>query len=418
MKKILAFIYICSLVIFASCNKPNPYEPDETKTIVLPVDGSAIINANNKFAFDFFNAALKQDSENNNKLISPLSIYLALSMAYNGANNSTKDSISKALQLSGIDINSLNELCHTLISMLPQEDNKVKLSIANSIWYKQNTYQPIPSFLDAVHVNYDASVNPLNFDDPSSVTKINNWIAEKTNNKIPKIIDNISPGDLMYIINAIYFNGAWKYAFNPSNTSNGIFYLQDGSSKSVPFMNQKLTTKKYTDSLISMIELPYGGGKSFSMYILKPVDQLKPLNTFCASLNQDYLQNAISKMDSATFQLQMPKWEYSYKIENMKSELAQLGMGISFAADADFSKLYDPSQVKPFISKAIHKTYIKVSEEGTEAAAVTAIGMEVTAAPIFNVFNLDHPFLYIIIEKQTGAILFLGTVNDPGINDN
>jgi serpin B len=302
--------------------------------------------------------------------------------------------------------------------MLPQEDNKVKLSIANSIWYKQNTYQPIPSFLDAVQVNYDASVNPLNFDDPSSVTKINNWVAEKTNNKIPKIIDNISSNDLMYIINAIYFNGAWKYAFNTSNTSNGIFYLQDGSSKSVPFMNQKLTTKKYTDSLISMIELPYGGGKSFSMYILKPVDQLKPLNTFCASLNQDYLQNAISKMDSATVQLQMPKWEYSYKIENMKSELAQLGMGIAFAGDADFSKLYDPSQVKPFISKAIHKTYIKVSEEGTEAAAVTAIGMEVTATPIFNVFNLDHPFLYIIIEKQTGTILFLGTVNDPGINDN
>jgi serpin B len=123
-------------------------------------------------------------------------------------------------------------------------------------------------------------------------------------------------------------------------------------------------------------------------------------------------------MDSATVQLQMPKWEYSYKIENMKSELAQLGMGIAFAGDADFSKLYDPSQVKPFISKAIHKTYIKVSEEGTEAAAVTAIGMEVTATPIFNVFNLDHPFLYIIIEKQTGTILFLGTVNDPGINDN
>jgi serine protease inhibitor len=297
---------------------------------------------------------------------------------------------------------------------LPQEDNKVKLSIANSIWYRQNSYQPIPSFLNTVQNNYNASVKPLNFDDPAAPKTINDWVAQNTNNKIPTIIDNISSDDLMYIINAIYFNGAWKYAFKASNTFNDAFYLQNGNMKTVPFMKQTIHTNIVNENTFSMIELPYGGGKSFSMYILKPVDQQQSLNEFAASLSESNFRDAINKMYSVSFELQMPKWEYSYKIEDMKPELAQLGMGIAFGGDADFSKLYDPSQVSVYISKAIHKTYIKVNEEGTEAAAATAVGFSYTTAPSQPiVFKLDHPFLYAIIEKQTGAILFLGMVNEP-----
>jgi serpin B len=414
MKKLSPLIFLCLLIFIISCNKANPSLPDQTRPSTRPADGAAVINANNKFAFDFFRTALQQDAADNNKLISPLSIYLALSMVYNGADNATKDSMAKVLQLSGIDINNLNAVCQTLVSDLPQEDNKVKLSIANSIWYRQNSYEPIPSFLNVVKDNYSASANALNFDNPSAVKTINNWVSEKTNNKIPTIIDNISSGDLMYIINAIYFNGSWKYAFKPSDTYNDVFHLQNGSTKTVPFMKQKVTVKMYDGSLFSMIELPYGGGKSFSMYILKPVDQQQSLNTFSASLNENILGDAINKMDSAAIELQMPKWEYSYKIEDMKPELAQLGMRIAFTKDADFSKLYDPSQVRVHISKAIHKTYIKVNEEGTEAAAVTAIGMGITSSPASSpIFKLDHPFMYAIIEKQTGAVLFLGMMNEP-----
>ena len=413
--KIVAFISLSFFIFIASCKKPNPFVPDETKAITLPADGVAVINANNKFAFDFFRATLQQDTENSNKLISPLSIYLAIAMVYNGADNTTKDSISKTLQLQGIDINSLNAVCKTLISFLPQEDNKVKLSIANSIWYRQNSYQPMPSFLNIVQNNYGASVKPLNFDAPAAVKTINNWVAQNTSNKIPSIIDNISPNDLMYLINAVYFNGAWKYAFKTSDTFNDAFYLPNKGTKTVPFMKQKIRTKMYRDNSCSIIELPYGGGKSFSMYIVKPADQQQSLNQFSVSFNEKRLMNAVNKMDSASFELQMPKWEYSYKIENMKPELAQLGMGIAFDdSNADFSKLYNPSQVKVYISKAIHKTYIKVNEEGTEAAAATAIGISFTTAPSLPyIFKLDHPFLYAIVENQTGAILFLGKVNEP-----
>lgn len=401
------------ILIVSSCEKSNPIPADNTNTIILPSDGASIINANNKFAFDFFHAALVQDPANNNKLISPLSIYLALSMVYNGADNATQDSIAQTLQLSGIDINSLNAVCKALISQLPKEDNKVQLDIANSIWYRQNSSQPLSPFLNTIQNSYSASIKGLNFDDPLSVNIINNWVAQKTNNKIPGIIKSISSDDLMYLINAIYFNGAWKYAFKTSDTYNDVFYLQDGSTKNVPFMKQKITTKMYSNSAFTMIELPYGGGKSFSMYILQPANQQESLNTFASSIDQNTLSNAINNMDSAGFELKIPKWEYSYKIDDMRPELSMLGMGIAFGGNADFSKIYDPSQVKVFISKAIHKTYIKVNEEGTEAAAVTVIGFTYTSLPVPPVFKLDHPFLYSIIEKQTGAVLFLGMVNDP-----
>jgi len=416
MKKIpsLIFPFLVIIITVSSCTKTNPNPEERTQTIVLPTNGAAVINANNQFAFDFFRATLSQDTSNNNKLISPLSIYLALAMVYNGADNATKDSIANTLQMSGIDIASLNAVCQSLLLQFPQEDNKVQLSIANSIWYRQNSYQPFSSFLNTVQSNYDASVRPLNFDDPSAVNTINNWVAQKTNNKIPTIIQSISSDDLMYLINAIYFNGAWKNSFKTSDTYNDIFNLQDGSTQSVPFMKRQLTAKMFGDSSFTMIELPYGGGKSFSMYVLEPVHPQESISTFASSLNETILINAINEMDSSTVQLEIPKWEYSYEVEDMRPELSMLGMNIAFGSNADFSKIYDPSQVKVYITKAMHKAYIKVNEEGTEAAAVTVIGIGTTAIPLpIPIFKLDHPFVYSIVEKQTGAVLFLGIVNNP-----
>ncbi len=412
-KKACLFFYSFAILLISSCAKTNTIPDQKTQPIVLPPNGASVINASDGFAFEFFRATMQNDTEANNKIISPLSIYLALSMVYNGADNATKDSIEKVLQLKGIDINNLNALCNTLITSLPGEDNRVQLNIANSIWYRQNSYQPFTSFLNLIQNNYLAVIKGLNFDDPNTVNTINNWVSEKTNHKILTVLQSILPDDLMYLINAIYFNGAWKYAFNTSNTTNDAFYLQDGTTKSVPFMKQKITVKMYADSLFTLVELPFGGGNSFSMYVLKPNNAQQSLNTFALSMNENILKDAINKMDSSTVEFQIPKWEYSYELKDMKPELSMLGMGIAFSDKADFFKIYDPSEVKVFISKAIHKAYIKVNEEGTEAAAVTAIGMGITSMPLISTVKLDHPFLYTIVEKQTGAVLFLGTVNDP-----
>ncbi len=415
MKKLsFGLIVVAIITTITSCKKES-HPSDITQTIVLPANGPFVIHANNQFAFNFLHASIQQDSAQTNKLISPLSIYIALSMVYNGAGSATKDSMTETLKLAGISISDLNAVCKSLITQLPQEDNKVQFSIANSIWYRQNDFQPLPSFVNILQTYYNATAQPLNFNDPSAVNSINNWAALKTNKKIPEIIDNISPDDLMYLINAIYFKGAWQYAFNLSDTYNGNFYLLNGSKTTVPFMRQELKANTYTDSLFSMIELPYGSGKTYSMYIILPNQQQQPAGRFASLINETVLENAISKMNFSSIQLNVPKWEYSYAVNDMRPALSMLGMRITFNDSADFSAMFNPGQAKPYITKAIHKTYIKVNEEGTEAAAVTAIGIGVTAyQPL--VFKADHPFLYTIIEKQTGAILFAGIVNDPSKN--
>ncbi len=417
MKKItlysLTIIFIAATI--TSCQKESN-KPDVTKTIVLPANGASVVNANNTFGFNFLHATLQQDKDNSNKLISPLSIYLALSMVYNGADNATKDSIAKTLLLSGIDINDLNTVCNALITQLPQEDNRVQFSIANSIWYSKTLFQPLPSFLNTQQNYYDAVTQALDFNDPSSAKTINDWVAENTNNKITKILDNTSSDDLMYLINAIYFNGAWKYAFKTSDTHIDNFRLTDGSTKPVSFMKQNISANYYDDNQFTLIELPYGGGKSYSMYIALPKNEQEPVSSFTSLINENILENAITKMDTINIELDIPKWEYAYSIDDMKPELASLGMGIAFGDNADFSAMYDPTQVNPYISKAIHKTYIKVNEAGTEAAAVTAIGIEFTSVNTPPVLKVDHPFLYTIVEKQTGTVLFAGIVNDPSEN--
>jgi serine protease inhibitor len=414
MKKVLVCVLVTFITtcFFVSCKKSSAVS-DHTQIITLPTNGASVIAANNKFAFNFLRASLQSDTTFNNKLISPLSIYLALSMVYNGANNATLDSIAKVLQLSGISIDDLNSTCEALLQQLPTEDNEVQLSIANSIWYNKNSFQPLTSFIDTTKSFYNAAIEPLNFADQSSVNTINNWIAQHTNNKIQKVLTAIDPGELMYLINAIYFNGGWKNAFKTSNTRNDIFHLQNGTSVSTPFMNEEITINKYGDSTMSVIELPYGGGKSYSMYILLPADQQLSINNFASLMNENILSGIISQMDSQHVAVSLPSWEYSYSIDDMRADLSSLGMGIAFGNGADLSKMYDPTQTSAYINKAIHKTYIKVNEQGTQAAAVTVIGITTSVGPAIQLLKFDHPFLYAIIEKQTGTVLFVGMVNDP-----
>jgi serine protease inhibitor len=420
MKNVIAAVLIvfCICAMLDSCKKENGSFTEKNQSISLPSEGSAVVTANNEFAFNFLQSTLSTDTVADNKLISPLSVYLALSMVYNGAGTATADSMAKVLQLSGIDLGSLNSVCQSLVSQFPKEDNAVQLSIANSIWYAQNTYQPYDSFLHTTQTDYDATVQSINFKDPGSVNTINNWVAQKTNNKIPSVISSIDPSDLMFLINAIYFNGSWKYAFNTADTYNDIFHLGNGTSEKVPFMKQMIKLNLSYDSSFTLLELPYGSGKSYSMYIALPADTLQPISSFAAMMNADLLSKAISNMDSAGVDLEIPKWSCSYAIMNMSPELSALGMGVAFTDAADFSKIYDPSQVQVYISKAIHKTFINVSESGTQAAAATVIGIAyLTSNPSAPpVIKFNHPFLYSIIEKQTGTVMFMGIVNDPAKN--
>jgi len=410
----IAFVFMLSQLM-CSCTKTAAVA-DITHSINLPAGGSLVVGASNQFAFSLLQSALQQDSSTTNKLISPLSIYFALGMAWNGAANATRDSMSNALQLHGTDTASLNRVCQSLLGQLPNEDNQVALSIANSIWYRQQALQPIPAFLTLIKSDYMATIESLDFNDPASVSTINNWVSQATDQKIPAIIESIDSGDIMFLINAVYFNGSWQHAFDAENTKNKNFYLTNSTTELAPFMAQQFTTRLYQNNSFTLVELPYGGGKSFSMFIAMPTNQSQSITNFMATVNEGTLNQAIAKLDSQNIQLYIPKWQYTYSILDMKPELTQLGMGIAFDKyqNADFSNLYAAPPGQVYISKAIHKTWIKVNEAGTQAAAATAIGIHnTTAPPPPPTITLDHPFFYAIVEKQTGAILFAGILFDP-----
>jgi serine protease inhibitor len=395
---------------FFSCHK-NVDPPAVSKTLVLPANGDKVIAASNQFAFKFFAADLIGNPDAVNRLISPLSIYTALSMVYNGAAGTTRDSIAKALQLNGISIDDLNALNRALITQMPKEDSKVTISIANSIWSNTQQPQPQPSFLTTLLNNYDGFIASLDFTNPRAADRINSWVAQKTNNKILSILQHTDPTDLMYLLNAVYFNGAWQFAFKTTDTHNGTFYLSNGQTIATPFMNQQVSIRAAVTPSFIMAELPYGTGKGYDMYVAAPTDIHQPIAAFASSFDEAALTAALSKLDTASYQLSLPKWEYNYSIMDMTPHLSSLGMGIAFK-EPDFSNMYQNAKGLA-ITSAIHKTYIKVSEQGTEAAAVTAIGIGLTAFPSHPALVFNHPFLYIIREKQTGAILFIGIVTDP-----
>ena len=379
-------------------------EPDVLKPVVLPANAAGIIQSNTDFAFDFLHAVLYNDNTPTNKLVSPLSIYIALSMLYNGANGATLDSIQYALRLNNAGTAYLNNTCKALLKQLPFSDNEVSLAIANSIWYDQSL-QPLQSFLNINDSFYNAQVQGLNFSDPASVNTINNWVSSKTNGKITKILDQLASN--LYLINAVYFKGTWKTAFDQSKTANAQFITAAGSSESVSFMSLTHTFNYLANDTAQMIQLPYGGG-DFNMFVLLPGTNYTATQ-LASFLNSGTFSSWQSRMDSMQIQLSLPKFQYSYSISNMQPELSDMGMGIAFTKSADLTRIYPQGGQ---VSQAIHKTWINVDETGTEAAAVTAIGIIATATRN-NLMLADHPFIYVIQEKSSGVLLFIGIVNDP-----
>lgn len=410
--KIKIFIpLLCVFFILAvSCNK-NPAPPVH-QSFTLPENADQIIGAQNQFAFQLFKEVLKRDNSNANKLISPLSVYMALGMTYNGAAGKTRDAMQKALQLKNISTDLLNETHQQLIEGLPGEDSKVDINIANSIWYRNDKYQPLAAFLHITKNSYQAQIKNVDFRDNETLKQINNWVASATRQKIKKIIDKIDSTDLMFLINAIYFNGQWKYKFDKSETEAKTFHTITGDVQT-PFMTQKGTFRYGRNSVLQIIELPYGSG-DFNMYILLP-DESVSLKQLTSSLNVKVFNDYLSTLDSTALRLDIPKWKYRYTIKNMKPELADLGMRIAFSRQADFSDMY-PREARAYISRVIHKTYIEVDEKGTEAAAVTLVGMAYATSalpPQPLTVKVNRPFLYLITEKSSGSILFLGEVNNP-----
>ena len=386
--------------------------PGADTPLNLPAGSSTITTGANQFAFNLFQNVLQTEPPGTNNLISPLSIYLALSMTYNGASSTTADSMAAAMDITGLPVGQLNAVCKAILQQMPKEDNKVQMLPANAIWYTKTGPQPGPAFVDSVTNEYLGIAQALDFSSPSAVNTINSWVAKNTENKIPAILNSLDAGTQMVLVNAIFFNGTWLNAFKTGDTQDAPFYFSNGSSVSVPFMNQQTTLRAYAGPTFTLAELPYGTGKAFDMYLVIPNSESLSINSFAASLTADSLASASAHLDSMTVRLTIPKWEYGYGIDNLKPELTQMGMGVAFSNAANFAAMY-PGSPNVSISRVAHKTWIQVSESGTQAAAATVVEIGLTSVLSPPTIRADHPFVYVITEKQTGMILFMGILNDP-----
>lgn len=403
---ILAFVILLSL-FNTSCSKPE----EEYKEIEISEKSKEIIAADNAFGMDIFKLIAEKETEPN-FMISPLSISMALSMAYNGAETNTEDEMAEALRITDFTREEINVTYQKLIEALTSVDPKVAMEIANSIWYKED-YPVEQTFLDVNSKYFDAEVNKGDFYDPEMVDVINNWVSDKTHKKIPTIIDQIDPATVMFIINAIYFNGNWAQEFNKENTYTGVFNLSNTDHVEAELMQRLDTVNYFENEAFSAIELPYGQG-NFNMMLLLP-NYEKSVDVIIEQLNASNWtkwQNDFEITNEVDIVLPKFKIEYDKKLKDI---MQLMGMNEAFTTLADFSSINPQKDL--FISEILHKTFIEVDEEGTEAAAVTALIFDTTSIgpdkPQKKYFHCTRPFLFAITEKETGAILFMGKVGKP-----
>jgi serpin B len=376
---------------------------------VAAVDGR-LVSANTQFGFKLFDRLAKQDASKN-IFVSPSSVAFALAMIYNGAGGETLQAMTRALELNGMSLQEINQANKALQAMLASSDPQVRLTIANSLWAKKGVIFK-PEFIKRNRDFYAAEVSDLDFALPSAPAAINNWVSQKTNGKITKIVENIPDDAILYLINAIYFKGNWAQQFDKAKTKESQFTLLNGAKKKHPMMSQSGRYRYFQGDKFQAISLPYGAGK-MSMYVFLP-DKDSNLNTFLAGLNAENWASWMPQFRTQDGNIVLPRFKLEYEVV-LNNTLKALGMEAAFDPQrANFREMYAASaNVNVFIGEVKHKTFVEVNEEGTEAAAVTSGGMRATAfIPPFSMV-VDRPFFCAIRDDQSGTVVFMGSIVEP-----
>jgi serpin B len=413
MKRI--FLFGCTVMLaLASCETGDgngPVEP--AKPIDIGTRGAEKIAADNDFAFKFFREtiATAPDKDKANAFVSPLSLTMALGMLYNGTSPDAATEMARALGMEDFTAGEINSHYKTLVDALLAVDPRTALAIANSIWARES-YPVKPTFYDMNKKWYNAEVQSLPFDQ-AAVDKINKWCADNTAGRIPKILEPPIPFDaIMYLINAVYFKGQWKFQFDKAKTHDADFTLADGSRKSVKMMNQSdVSVPCYRDNMLQCVDLPYGNG-AFSMMVVLPAFD-NTLDDLVTTFDADKYSEIEAGLQEMKLTVAMPRWKQECEFK-LVDAVVNLGMKSIF--DPDTHPLVGIADEKNplYVSEIRQKTFVEVNEEGTEAAAVTIGNVMATSAPTS--FIADRPFLYLIRERSTGAILFIGRMDDPGFS--
>ncbi|ETI69821.1 serpin family protein [Neobacillus vireti] len=412
MKKLLAlFILMSFFLLITGCGTGNKslgldissdvdFGKDDYKNIIL---------FNNKLGMDLLSEV--EADGNGNTFISPMSLFMALSMIYNGADGGTKTEIAKVLQNEGMNVTELNKANASTLSKLHSNAKKVQLNVANSIWLNEK-YHFQTDFSQNNKDYFNANLQEIDIADSQSSKMINDWVKKSTNDKIEKIVDAPLDSDLVAIlINAIYFKGNWKYEFDKKHTEKRTFYLDDGTTKDVPFMflNEKLAYMGNED--FQAVSLPYGDGE-MSMKVFLPREN-SSLGKFRKMLTNDNWEKWNSEFYETKGTVRLPKFQLDYEVL-LNEPLKRLGMTTAFSESANFTKMIKESDPL-MISKVKQKTYIDVFEEGTEAAGATSVEMTKSSAPVDGPFEMEvnRPFFFAITDDETGLVLFMGSISNP-----
>jgi len=413
-KKFIIIIFLALVFFTEGCTRnKNPLSAENPKYQTLPVKPlhKRVIEASNSFAFDLFTRVYTQKA-NENLFISPFSVSMALGMTLNGANGETYTAMQKTLGFEGMTEQQINETYRYLYTSLQRLDPKVIFNIANSIWCKQGV-DFLPEFFRVNQTYFNAEVRTLNFADPQAALTINNWIARATNQKIKKVLDQIPPEAVMYLINALYFNGLWTYQFAEDKVREEDFTLLDGTTTNCLMMRVQCKIPIMTEAGLQVAQLPYGQG-NFVMTVIMPTRDA--FNNYLQTFNLSEWQRINARLEEKECVIGLPKFRFEFKSQ-LKKALIEMGMGIAFTEGrADFSRISEKQKL--FINRVIHQTFVEVSEKGTEAAAVTVVEVGATSVgPTLPIIVFNRPFLFVISEKSTGTILFMGNVLQPEWRD-
>lgn len=393
------------MVGIISCEKTALKPETHPIQIHLTEKAPAAIQSNNDFGIDLFREVAQK--EGGNLMLSPLSAHVALTMLLNGSKGETYSQIHDMLGYpADMTLTEINGAYESLVSQLLTADPQVKLHIANALFYRAG-FAVKEEFIRAMKDAFDADVKDLDFTHPGAVQIINNWAAEKTNNRIQKVIDQIPQDAVAYLMNALYFKGDWSFPFDKKKTAPATFTLADGSAKNVPTMQSEVGGILYHTEAFTALEMPYGR-RNFSMIVLAPRTTLQE---FYPSLTPGLWRQITQYLDQQTdwpaTMVSLPKFKFDTDQE-LNAPLQKLGMVDAFDYRADLSGIAD-AQLE--VSKVKQNTFIEVNEEGAEAAAVTTV--EIILTSFGPHLFVNQPFIFAIRERTTNTLLFIGAVEDP-----
>lgn len=367
------------------------------------IEAQAFIAKTNAFALDLFKAVAATEEEEN-YMVSPVSVSMALGMVHNGTSGATLQAFDAVLG-GGNTLEENNTYHGLLMESLSSRTSGTTLDLANAIWIQEG-FPVATEFVETNKRYYDSEVANVDFKMASTVDRVNAWALDNTNGKIKDFVEEFDEETRLFLANAIYFKSQWKYRFDRDNTIQRPFYLSETNSIDVPMMNLNAEVLFAVNDQFSAIALPYKEDR-FEMVVLLPHFG-NTTSTILDALDANGMASLFNENLKSELQISLPRFTSDYG-RNLNDVLSAMGLGIAFSEAADFSGINQESTLA--ISSVFQKTFIEVNEEGTEAAAVTGVEVVVTSAPPS--FVADRPFLYIIREKFTGAICFMGRVGNP-----